>query len=153
TQKYMASAGYRRNGFSTFVSGNHDRTDGHRDHSDFKIYNGYVKLGYEFNDHLWINTDLSMASFDAADPGPDTLNAAFGERIDITRGYWSLSLQNEFEQMSGAVKLFYNFGEHDITDGFHSKDHNYGINIYESLKLFQGNNITLGVDYMNYGGL
>ncbi len=153
TQKYMASAGYRSNGFSTFVSGNHDRTDGHRDHSDFKIYNGYVKLGYEFNDHLWINTDLSMAAFDAADPGPDTLNAAFGERIDITRGYWSLSLQNEFEQLSGALKLFYNFGEHDITDGFHSNDHNYGFNLYESLKLFKGNNITVGVDYMNYGGL
>ncbi len=153
TQKYMASAGYRSNGFSTFVSGNHDRTDGHRDHSDFKIYNGYVKLGYEFNDHLWINTDLSMAAFDAADPGPDTLNSAFGERIDITRGYWSLSLQNEFEQLSGALKLFYNFGEHDITDGFHSNDHNYGFNLYESLKLFKGNNITVGVDYMNYGGL
>jgi outer membrane cobalamin receptor len=153
TQKYMASAGYRNNGFSTFVSGNHDRTDGHRDHSDFKIYNGYLKFGYEFNDHLWVNTDLSMASFDAADPGPDTLNAAIGERIDITRGYWSLSLQNEFEQMSGALKLFYNFGEHDITDGFHSKDHNYGFNLYESLKLFKGNNITIGVDYMNYGGL
>jgi outer membrane cobalamin receptor len=153
TQKYMASAGYRNNGFSTFVSGNHDRTDGHRENSDFKIYNGYAKFGYEFNENLWISTDLNMAVFEAADPGPDTLNAAFGERIDITRGYWSLSLQNEFDRVSGAVKLFYNFGEHDITDGFHSKDHNYGLNIYEAFKLFRGNNITLGVDYMNYGGL
>jgi outer membrane cobalamin receptor len=153
TQKYMASAGYRKNGFSTFISGNHDRTDGHREHSDFKIYNGYAKFGYEFNDNLWINTDLSMAVFEAADPGPDTLNAAFGQRIDITRGYWSLSFQNEYDRLSGAVKLFYNFGEHDITDGFHSLDHNYGINIYESLKLFRGTNVTVGVDYMNYGGL
>jgi len=153
TQKYMASAGYRKNGFSTFVSGNHDRTDGHREHSDFKIYNGYAKFGYEFSENLWISTDFNMAVFEAADPGPDTLNSAFGERIDITRGYWSLSLQNEFEQMSGALKLFYNFGEHDITDGFHSTDHNYGLNIYEAFKLFRGNNITLGLDYMNYGGL
>ena len=153
TQKYMASAGYRNNGLSTFVSANHDRTDGHREHSDFKITNGYVKVGYEFNDNLRINTDLSMALFDAADPGPDTLRASFGERIDITRGYWSLTFQNNYERFSGAVKLFYNFGEHDITDGFHSRDHNYGINIYESLKLFEGNSITLGVDYMNYGGI
>jgi outer membrane receptor protein involved in Fe transport len=153
TQKYMASAGYKKNGFSTFVSGNHDRTDGHRENSDFKIYNSYLKFGYDFNENLWINTDFSIAAFEAADPGPDTLMAAFGERIDITRGFWSLTLQNEFDQLSGALKLFYNFGEHSITDGFHSKDHNYGMNFYESLKFFRGNNFTLGVDYMNYGGL
>ncbi|NCB09060.1 MAG: TonB-dependent receptor, partial [Bacteroidia bacterium] len=91
--------------------------------------------------------------FKAADPGPDTLNAKPGEKIDIMRGYWAFSLQNEFEKSSGSLKLFYNFGEHDITDGFHSKDHNYGINFYESLKLFEGNNITLGFDHINFGGM
>ena len=39
-------------------------------------------------------------------------------------------MKNEFEKASGALKLFYNFGEHDITDGFHSTDHNYGVNIH-----------------------
>jgi len=49
--------------------------------------------------------------------------------------------------------VFYNFGEHNITDGFHSTDHNYGLNLFESLKLIEGNTITLGLDYMNFGGL
>ena len=153
TQKYMGSAGYKKDRFSAFVSLNRDKTDGHREHSEFKINNGYAKLGYRLSDNLHASTDFSLAGFEAADPGPDTLNASVGEKIDITRGYWAMTLQNEWNKISGALKLFYNFGEHNITDGFHSTDHNYGVNFYESLKLFKGNNITLGVDYMNYGGM
>jgi len=152
TQKYMGSAGYKKDRFSAFVSLNRDKTDGHREHSEFEINNGYIKLGYRLTDNLQASTDFSLAGFEAADPGPDTLNATPGEKIDITRGYWAMTIQNDWEKISGAVKIFYNFGEHNITDGFHSNDHNYGINFYESLKLFEGNNITFGVDYMNYGG-
>lgn len=153
TQKYMASFGVKKNKFGSFISFNHDQTDGHREHSDFKIDNGYVKLDYNLNPNFYVSTDFSLAGFDAADPGPDTINASIGNRIDITRGYWSSTLQNEFDKFSGALKLFYNFGEHNITDGFHSTDNNYGLNFYESLKLFEGNNITLGVDYTRYGGM
>ncbi len=153
TQKYMGSAGFKKEKFNAFISANHDQTDGHRDNSNFKITNGYLKLGYDFNEHFTASTDVSLAKFKASDPGPDTINASYGESIDITRGYWAFTLQNEFEKSSGTLKLFYNFGEHDITDGFHSKDHNYGLNFYQSLHLFEGNNITLGIDYMDYGGL
>ncbi|MCK3686340.1 TonB-dependent receptor [Maribellus sp. YY47] len=153
TQKYMGAMGYKKEKFSVFASVNHDQTDGHRDHSDFKITNGYVKLGYDLNPHFSASTDFSIAAFKASDPGPDTLNASPGESIDILRGYWAFTLLNEFEKASGAVKVFYNFGEHEITDGFHSNDHNYGLNLYESFNLFKGNRLTTGFDFMNYGGL
>jgi hypothetical protein len=65
----------------------------------------------------------------------------------ITRGYWSFAVDNNFEKYSGTTKFFYNFGEHKISDGFHSKDANYGLNIYESIKLFKGNN--LAYSYIN----
>ena len=152
TQKYMASAGYKKNDFSAFVSVNHDQTDGHRNNSDFGITNGYLKLGYEMNDKLNLTADFSLASFDAIDPGPDTLNALRGNDLDITRGYWSVTLNNNFGSYSGTVKLFYNFGEHKISDGFHSNDANYGINIYETARLFKGNTFTVGADYLVYGG-
>ncbi len=153
TQKYMGSLGFKKDKFSAFVSGNHDQTDGHRPNSDFKITNGYLKLGYDFNEHFFASSDLSLATFESTDPGPDTLNASRGESIDIMRGYWAFTLLNEFEKASGAIKVFYNFGEHEITDGFHSTDHNYGVNLSESFHLFSGNTITGGFDYMNYGGL
>jgi iron complex outermembrane receptor protein len=153
TQKYMASGGYKKEKLSVYISGNRDKTDGHRDNSDFKITNGYTKIGYELSKNWKLAGDFSLAAFKASDPGPDTLSAKKGETIDITRGYGSFTVDNEFEKVSGSAKFFYNFGEHDITDGFHSTDHNYGLNWMESLKLFKGNTITAGVDYINYGGL
>ena len=153
TQKYMASGGYKKDKLSFFISGNHDQTNGHRPNSAFKITNGYTKLGYDLNERLKLSADFSLAAFKSSDPGPDTLSAKKGETIDITRGYGSFTADNDFGRVSGSAKLFYNFGEHKITDGFHSTDHNYGLNLFESLKLIEGNTITLGIDYMNFGGL
>ena len=42
TQKYMVNNGYNVGNFSSFVSVNHDRTDGHRPNSDFQITNGFA---------------------------------------------------------------------------------------------------------------
>ncbi len=153
TQKYMLSGGYKKDKLNIYISGNHDQTDGHRPNSDFKITNGYSKIGYELNENFKLSADFSLAKFKSQDPGPDTLNAKKGEAIDITRGYGSFTAENTFKKASGSAKFFYNFGEHNITDGFHSTDHNYGVNLFESLKLFEGNTITLGIDYMNFGGL
>ncbi|WP_346861974.1 TonB-dependent receptor [uncultured Draconibacterium sp.] len=153
TQKYMGSVGFKKEKFSAFISGNHDQTDGHRPNSDFKISNGYLKLAYDINEHFFASGDVSLAAFESSDPGPDTLNAMPGESIDIVRGYTAFTLLNEFENASGAIKFFYNFGEHEITDGFHSTDHNYGVNLYEAFHLFEGNTFTAGYDFMNYGGL
>ncbi|MFA5817863.1 MAG: TonB-dependent receptor [Bacteroidales bacterium] len=153
TQKYMASAGYKKNKLSLFASVNHDQTDGHRPNSDFNITNEYLKLSYQLNNNISVNSDLSLAHFKATDPGPDTINAVPGSSLNIRRGYWSFTVDNNYEKYSGSAKLFYNFGEHKISDGFHSTDANYGLNIYESIKLFKGNNFTVGADYLNYGGL
>ena len=152
TWKQSVSAGMKKNRFSTFVSFNHDKTDGHRPNSDFEIVNGYVKLGYEFNEHIKANADFSIAKFNAQDPGPDTLHAVPGSRIVITRGYASVAVSDDYQKISGAIKFYNNFGEHTISDGFHSKDMNNGINLYQTLKLAEGSNLSFGADFANYGG-
>jgi len=153
TQKYMASGGYKKKNFSVFASLNHDQTDGHRANSDFSITNGYTKLTYHLNDNINASADFSMARFKATDPGPDTISSVKGNTIDINRAYWSFTIDNKYLNYSGSAKVFYNFGEYNITDGFHSTDANYGISVNESIKLFNGNNLTLGADFLNYGGL
>ena len=104
TQKYLAAVGLRKNKMNVFLSVNHDQTDGHREHSDFNITNGYIKLGYDINRHFYASTDFSLAAYDAADPGPDTLNASPGETIDIVRGYWAFTLQNEYEKLAANYR-------------------------------------------------
>lgn len=151
TQKYMANGGFRKKGFHAFASFNHDQTDGHRDSSDFSITNGYLKMGYDFSKKLSLVADLNLAGFKASDPGMETGNA--GERIDITRGMGSVALDNQLHNINGSLRFFYNFGEHNITDGFHSNDINYGIVAYQTVSFFEGNSFTLGVDYKQFGGM
>jgi iron complex outermembrane receptor protein len=151
TQKYMVNAGVKKKGFHALASFNHDQTDGHRDSSDFSINNGYLSMGYDIYKHFNLNADFSLANFDATDPGKESDIA--GETIDITRGMGSFAFSNTFEKTNGSIRFFYNFGEHDITDGFHSKDRNFGTVVYQSFNLFKGNTITLGIDYKQYGGM
>ncbi|HNW57555.1 MAG TPA: TonB-dependent receptor [Bacteroidales bacterium] len=151
TQKYMVNGGFRKDRFNVFASFNHDQTDGHRDSSDFKINNGYLRTGYDLNSHLNINADFSLAEFDATDPGPEYSKA--GYTIDITRGMGAIALDNKYDKTNGSLRFFYNFGEHNITDGFHSRDKNYGIVLYQAFNPFKGNTVTAGIDYKQYGGI
>ncbi len=150
TQKYMGKVGFKKKGFNVFCSVNHDRTDGHRDSSDFKITNGYIKAGYDISNIWKVSADLSLAKFKASDPGPESGIA--GEMIDILRGKTALSVQNNYRNIKGALHLYYNFGEHDITDGWHSNDVLYGLMVYQGFNLIQGNTVTIGYDKMIYGG-
>lgn len=150
TLKYMVNGGYRKDKFNVFASFNHDRTNGHRDSSDFKISNGYLRAGYDLSPNLKLNADFSVAGFEASDPGPDYSKA--GSRIDITRGLGAFSIDNTFKQSNGSLRFFYNFGIHDISDGFHSDDNNYGWIAFQSFHPFKGNTLTLGFDGKTYGG-
>lgn len=162
TQKYMVNNGYNIGKFSSFVSINHDRTDGHRKNSDFWITNGFANLGYRFNDTYHLTGDVSLAKYKFQNPG-ETFNPIFDNKMDILRGTTSLGLENDYGQISGAIRLFYNWGNHKINDGyysgeqpldylFRSTDHNLGVLFYESFRLFEGNNFTVGIDYKNWGG-
>lgn len=150
TIKYMVNGGFKKDRINIFTSFNHDQTRGHRDSSDFSINNGYIRAGYDLSKNISINADFSIAGFEASDPGPDYGKA--GYNIDITRGMGALSFNNNYRATSGSVRFFYNYGIHDISDGFHSDDSNYGIILYQFYKPFKGNTITLGFDAKTYGG-
>jgi iron complex outermembrane receptor protein len=151
TQKYMVNTGFRKKKLNLFMSFNHDQTDGHRDSSDFRINNGYIRIGYDISKNFNAKTVISLANFDATDPGIEGGHA--GNTYDITRGMGAIVLDNKFNKTSGSYRFFYNFGKHKISDGFHSKDKNYGIVIYQAFNLFKGNTITFGADYKKYGGI
>ena len=162
TQKYMANGGLKKGKFNGFMSVNHDRTDGHRPNSDFAITNGYAKFGYQLNERFQFWGDASLAKFEAQNPGT-IAQPLTGSVADILRGVTSFSVENNYKKTSGAFKFFYNFGNHQVNDGyaeggtprnfhFHSNDHNYGVTFYQSFRPFAGNLITAGIDYKKFGG-
>ena len=162
TQKYMIGAGQKSGKWSTYVSLNHDYTDGHRDYSEFKITNGFVNVGYQASDAIKLNGRVTLGKFLSENPG-ETFEPLFDNITDMSRGTASFSVENKFDKVSGALQLFYNWGVHEINDGygvgesprdylFNSTDHNYGVMFYQNFSFFEGNSLTAGIDYKNWGG-
>ena len=150
------------NRFSSVITGSYNRTDGHRKDMGFEQYGGYAKIGYELSDNWRTYGELNITHFNASNPG--TVTAHINDNDSrITRGMAGVALENKYDKLSGAVKFFYNWGRHKINDGyaygelpldyrFNSKDYMMGVNIFERISLFTGNNITLGFDYTRFGG-
>lgn len=162
TQKYMLNNGYNVGNFSSFISVNHDRTDGHRPNSKFHITNGFANLGYKINEHYKLTGDLSLAKFKTQNPGTIE-EPVLDYLVDVLRGTTSFAFENHYEKSSGALRVFYNWGNHEINDGyepeatprsylFRSDDHNTGVLLYQSFRLVEGNTFTAGIDYKNWGG-
>lgn len=150
TQKYYGTVGFKNKKWDLFASVNHDQTDGIRTNTDFKITNGYAKVGYTINDKLSIVADANIADFNANDNGTIYMPKPFN--IDIVRGKTSLSLYNKFSKSEGAIKLYHNFGTHDLSDGWHSTDRNSGIMAYQTFRPVKNNLLTVGADFKQFGG-
>lgn len=157
-----ASSRFRRKGLSSVVTGSYNRTDGHRARMEFEQYGGYAKVGYEFFRNWGVFADVNLTHFNASNPGMVS-RPIFDNDSRITRGMTSFSLENNYEHTSGAFKFFYNWGRHNINDGyyagaapkdffFNSKDRMLGITWYQSVSLFSGNRLTGGFDYQHFGG-
>jgi iron complex outermembrane receptor protein len=152
TQKYSLNLGLKGKRFDSFVSVNHDRTDGHRENSPFRLTSFSRSMGYRPSEHFYARVNANMAWYKAQNPG-DTTNPVSDNVADIFRGEVALTLENSHAKNDGALKLFYNFGNHSILPNhFKSNDHQYGVLLYQSVRLFKGNTLTAGVDYKNYGG-
>lgn len=113
TQKYMINNGYNIGNFSSFVSVNHDRSDGHRPDSKFDITNGFANLGYRINNQYKVTGNLSLAKYNTEDPGAIT-SPLLDHIMHILRGTTSFALENHHEKSSGALRVFYNWGHHKI---------------------------------------
>lgn len=152
----------RFNKFNSVFSFGYNRSDGHRDNMDFEQYSGYAKLGYDFSSRWKSFADLNISQSYSSNPGP-TGTPVFDNDMDILRGITSLSITNSYDKTSGALKLFYNFGDHYIDDGygtggtprdsrFNSTDWMFGVTAFQNYKIWKGNQITAGLDLQRYGG-
>ena len=148
--------------FNSTVSAQYNRTDNHRPRMGFEQYGGYMKLGYDFSSHWNAYVDANITHFNSSFPGAVS-SPIYGADQWITRGMVSAALENHFNRTSGAVSVYSNFGRHKIDDGsadpsapthrfFRSKDALTGVSWYQSAQLFEGNRVTVGLDYQHIYG-
>lgn len=158
-----ANSSVRRGKFGSYLSLGYNRSDGMRENMEFSQYSAYGKVGYDFTSRWKAFADLSLTNFDASNPGvADSLIA--DNDANVTRGVASFSVENKYDKTSGALKLFYNFGMHEIDDGyspaygaprdyrFRSTDNMFGVSLYQAVSLFEGSSITAGLDLQRFSG-
>ena len=163
TVQTEASNQIRSGRFSSTIAAQYSRTDNHRPNMGFEQYGGYVKLDYDISEHWNAAVDLDLTHWNASNPGTVTQPKLENDQW-ITRGAASLTIENHYNKTSGALSVYDNFGRHKINDGynadggtpqtdlFRSKDAVAGVSWYQSAQLFEGNRVTVGLDYQHIYG-
>ena len=167
------SVNTRQGKLSAVASGSYNRTNGHRDNMNFEQFGGYAKLGYDISKNWNASANVDITRFKASQPGKENDPYVDADQ-DITRGTTALFIENNYKNTSGAVSVFYSWGNHWINDGYQkpdptkqyssendtvpkpyrfiSYDEMWGASAWQSASLFEGNRITIGFDYYRYGG-
>lgn len=157
-----ASNQVKKGRFSSTVAAQYSRSDNHRPNMGFEQYGGYAKLGYDLTNNWNIYANADITHFNASHPG--TISSPMLEADQwITRGVVTAAVENHYDNTSGALSVYHNFGRHKINDGynegstpqkrlFRSNDALTGLSWYQSARLFEGNRVTVGVDYQHIYG-
>lgn len=162
TLQGQATNRLRAGKFSSIVGIDYQRTDGHRPNSQFAQEAGFVKLGYDFSEHWKANADANITHFKASNPGPAN-TPLIDNDSKILRGLASVSLSNQYERTSGTLRGFYDWGHHNVDDGYQAggtprtfhylhNDYMAGITWYQGISFFKGNRVTFGLDWQQFGG-
>jgi len=148
--------------FSSTAAVQYNRSDNHRQNMGFEQFGGYAKIGYDVSEHWNVWGDIDLTRFIASYPGSTTSPLVDADQW-ITRGIASVAVSNHYDKTNGGLSLYYTFGHHKINDGhaptaapkanyFRSEDALIGVTWYQSAQLFEGNRVTLGLDYQHIYG-
>lgn len=146
-----AGIGFKKSKFDGYVSFTHQQSNGSRPYSEFDLNNGYLKTGYKINDDFDLIADGNYTKFKTFDPGTQSA-PKIDNWVDITRMNGGFTIENRNNLTEGALKLIYNYGEHKIYDGFHSRDRDVNVSFYQTLTKVKNASLSVGIDYKNYGG-
>ena len=162
TQKFGLTTGYRKGKFGVTVAGALDRSNGYRENSEFWNANEFIQFQYNPVKEWEVGTTVEMNQTKANNPGTEQAPLV-SMWTKVNRGTASVYAKDNYEKASGGVQAFINWGRNWVDDGyapdatptdyiFNSTDYNMGFTLYQTLNLWQGNDLSAGIDFMHWGG-
>ncbi|MDH7515168.1 MAG: TonB-dependent receptor [Bacteroidota bacterium] len=148
-----AEAGVRggANGKGFTFRASRSQTEGHRPSSSFRYTGGRFGGEFEAAESVRLSVTGSACSFRAFDPGPEESPYA-DHWAEAFRADAGLSAVNVFGAVRGGGRIFLAYGDHDIYDGFRSRDYTTGLSVYQGVSPFAGVTLTGGADVRVSGG-
>ena len=162
TQKFELSTGVKYGKFSAMVAGAVDRSNGNRAGSSFWNANEFAQFKYAADSNWEVGTTLQLDQTHANNPGT-TQSPLLSMWTDVSRGTASVYAKDSYGIANGGIQAFVSWGRNNVDDGyapgtapkdyiFHSTDYNTGVTLYQTIKPWKGNNLSLGVDFIHWGG-
>jgi len=153
TQKYLIQHSGNLGNFQYFTSVGINKSNGHREGSNFEGKNFALKLGYKITPHFDITFNGSITPYEFHDPGPVGISLmGYFDYGEITRSSLDLTLSNKFTHTNGTIKIHGNFGKHELSDGWKSDDQTNGIIAFQNFNLPHEIISTVGFDIKRFGG-
>ena len=162
TYKSGVKAGYRHGAWNAFAAASYESTDGNRRGMDYWLSNQYASLSYSVSPHWEIGANVMLTETKADNPGSTDLVQPLEMWARMFRTTTSVFVKNNYDVSSGGLQAYYNWGKHKIDDGlkngvprdylFNSKDYNIGVTAFQTIKPWNGNDLSVGVDFKHWGG-
>lgn len=151
TQQYNLRHGGNLNRFKYFVTFDKRQSDGHVKNSSYDGLSLTSSMGYDLSPTLKININGKYFKGKKYEPG--TVSIPLDDFWnDYERGAIEMALSKSWASDDFSLKIYRNFGDHQFSDGWSSKDYtNGGILRYTSRKI-SNNVLTIGGDFRFFGG-
>ena len=131
--------------FSYFLTLDRRQSDGHRENSGYlgNAFTGKARIELSRGLHL----DVQGKYFDGRKHEAGTIDVPLMDFWnDYARGSVDLSLRSSGDRDDFLFKLYRNFGRHEFSDGWDSKDHTDGALIRYTNRAIANNELTVGAD-------
>lgn len=135
--------------FDFYATGDKRKSSGHVRNSGYEGEEYSLNMGYLFSEKL--DGDFSVRYFKGYKEEP--LPSAPGTWNDYERAGANLNLENKFSQdWKGELSFYSNWGEHIFSDGWHSTDLTYGLDLQVNGNLTENNNLITGSEWKHLNG-
>ena len=139
--------------FDYYLIQSYRSSDGHRENADGELQNYFGRIGYDLNDNWNLNMTVTHTNNRADDPGPEDGSTASDGTFSTEDYFTVATLSNSYDGGAGHVKLYVESGGIDWVnqDGTPGLDRltdyeNRGIRARETVNLWQGGEIMVGLD-------
>ncbi len=153
TTENTGRLGYGWNtGYAT-LSGNFRHTDGHRSKASFDAGNENFKISQNLNDRFTLSFRQGYDRYIFENPGP--IGGTPGTTRQFNGPFGNLTLRGRFARSETMISFFSGLVEFKNVDPPFPpvfRDTEWGGRVKESLFLFKGNTLILGLDAVSYGG-
>ncbi len=151
TQQYLFRHGGNIHALNYYFTVDKRLSDGHTPNSNYDGQDFTGRIGYSILKNLEVTLQGKYFSGKKYEPGTELFPLS-NYWNDYKRGAFDFTLSGKWQNSEAYLKVYRNFGHHQFSDGWESKDYTNGGVIRYTTRTLPNNELTIGVDFKTFGG-